>query len=131
MPPFDIAASGVPTTAPNKVGSMGEIQAGSVNDTASSLSPFGPGNNVAQKGLDNLNNEVRNFDFSDMKSQLQNVANDAQSFLDGLFNSLGRGADLKYPLEASNPAYQARVTFRMEKRLRVPSLLKKFLSLIH
>ena len=113
MPPFDIAASGVPTTAPNKVGSMGEIQAGSVNDTASSLSPFGPGNNVAQKGLDNLNNEVRNFDFSDMKSQLQNVANDAQSFLAGLFNSLGRGADLKYPLEASNPAYQARVTFRM------------------
>ena len=86
MPPFDIAASGVPTTAPNKVGSMGEIQAGSVNDTASSLSPFGPGNNVAQKGLDNLNNEVRNFDFSDMKSQLQNVANDAQSFLAGLFN---------------------------------------------
>ena len=113
MPPFDIAASGVPTTAPNKVGSMGEIQAGNINDTASSLSPFGPHNKTIQKGLDDLGNNIRNVDFSDIKSALQDVAGDAQSFLDGLFNSLGRGGDLKYPLETSNPAYQARVTFRM------------------
>ena len=107
----DIGLTGVPTTGLNKVGGMGEVQ--SANNFPGIDAFGGAGRKIPQQQIDNFGNEIRNVDFSDLKSQLQNAASNAQSFLDGIFNRLGRGGDLKYPLETDNPAYQARVSFKM------------------
>ena len=107
----DIGLTGVPTTGLNKVGGMGEVQ--SANNFPGIDAFGGVGRKIPQQQIDNFGNEIRNVNFSDLKSQLQNVASTAESFLDGVFNRLGRGGDLKYPLETDNPAYQARVSFKM------------------
>ena len=108
----DIGLTGVPTTRLNKVGSMGEILPGNVNDTTSSLSPFGPGNKgIPQTGVDDLGNQIRNVDFSDLNTNVRDMGSRLQDFLGGFLSSFGKTADLKYPLETENPAYQARVRF--------------------
>ena len=108
----DIGLTGVPITRLNKVGSMGEILPGSVNDTTSSLSPFGPGNKgIPQTDVDELGNQIRNVDFSDLNTNMRNMSSRLQDFLGGFLSSFGKTADLKYPLETENPAYQARVRF--------------------
>ena len=105
----DIGLAGVSTTALSRIGPNGETLAGGVNDTTSSLSPFGPGN---AKGLNEANEVVKNVD----TEALGNLFADARNILSGIFDGfLSDRADLKYPLETEGGAYQARVQFRMYK----------------
>jgi len=103
----DIGLAGVSSTSLNKIGPNGETLAGTVNDTTSSLSPFGPGN---VKGVNDVGEIVKSVD----TQGLGNLFGDVRDILGGLFdNLLGAQADLKYPLETEGGAYQARVKFRM------------------
>ena len=129
----DIGLTGVPTTRLNKVGSMGEILPGNVNDTTSSLSPFGPGNKgIPQTGVDELGNQIRNVDFSDLNTNMRNMSSRLQDFLGGFLSSFGKTADLKYPLETENPAYQARVRFTVFTfRPKDGESMKRFANTVH
>jgi hypothetical protein len=100
----DIGLTGLSSTALSKIGPNGETIAGGVNDTTSSLSPFGPGG----KAVNEAGEAIKSVDAPDM-SGLLNVA---QDLLGGLFGR-GRKVDLKYPLETEGGAYQARVQFTM------------------
>lgn len=105
----DIGLAGVSTTALSRIGPNGETLAGGVNDTTSSLSPFGPSN---AKGINEANEVVKSLD----TEALGNLFADARNILSGLRDKfLGDKADLKYPLETEGGAYQARVQFRMYK----------------
>ena len=100
----DIGLTGLSTTALSRIGPNGETLAGGVNDTTSSLSPFGPGG----KAVNEAGELVKSVDALDL-SGLEDVAKD---ILGGLFGG-GRKTDLKYPLETESGAYQARVQFTM------------------
>ena len=100
----DIGLTGLSTTALSRIGPNGETLAGGVNDTTSSLSPFGPGG----KAVNEAGELVKSVDALDL-SGLEDAAKD---ILGGLFGG-GRKTDLKYPLETESGAYQARVQFTM------------------
>lgn len=100
----DIGLTGLSSTALSKIGPNGETIAGGVNDTTSSLSPFGPGG----KAVNEAGEAIKSVDAPD----LSGLANVAQDLLGGLFGR-GRKVDLKYPLETEGGAYQARVQFTM------------------
>ena len=82
----DIGLTGLSSTALSKIGPNGETIAGGVNDTTSSLSPFGPGG----KAVNEAGEAIKSVDAPDM-SGLLNVA---QDLLGGLFGR-GRKVDLK------------------------------------
>jgi len=100
----DIGLTGLSTTALSKIGPNGETLAGGVNDTTSSLSPFGPGG----KAVNEAGELIKSVDAPDISGLLDT----AKDLLGGLFRSR-RKADLKYPLETESGAYQARVQFTM------------------
>jgi len=100
----DIGLTGLSTTALNKIGPNGETIAGSVNDTTSSLSPFGP----SGKAINEAGEAIKSIDAPDISG----LFDAAQDLLGGIFGR-GRKADLKYPLETEGGAYQARVQFTM------------------
>ena len=95
---------GLTTTSLNKVGPSGEVLPGSAFPGLDAFGGSGPkvGTNAEGDGF-------RNLDFSDLAGQVRTAAT---SLLNGLTGSRQR-PDLKYPLETNNPAYQARVQFRM------------------
>lgn len=103
----DIGLTGVSTTALNKVGPSGEVLPGSAFP---GLDAFG--GTGAKVGINQAGENVRNLNFGDLTGQLRTVSKSLEGLLSGLF-STGTRADLKYPLESDNPAYQARVQFRM------------------
>ena len=100
----DIGLTGLSTTALSRIGPNGETLAGGVNDTTSSLSPFGPGG----KAVNEAGELIKSVDAPDISGLLDA----AQDLLGGLLGG-GRKADLKYPLETESGAYQARVQFTM------------------
>ncbi len=100
----DIGLTGLSTTALSRIGPNGETLAGGVNDTTSSLSPFGPGG----KAVNETGELIKSVDALD----LSGIEDAAKDLLGGFF-SRGRKADLKYPLETEGGAYQARVQFTM------------------
>jgi len=102
----DIGLTGVSTTALNKVGPSGEVLPGSAFP---GLDAFGPGPKV---GINQAGENVRNINFDDLTGHLRTASKTLEGLVAGLFSSRKR-ADLKYPLESENPAYQARVQFRM------------------
>ena len=100
----DIGLTGLSSTALNKIGPNGETIAGGVNDTTSSLSPFGP----SGKAVNEAGEAIKSVDAPDISG----LFNAAQNLLGGIFGR-GRKVDLKYPLETEGGAYQARVQFTM------------------
>jgi len=100
----DIGLTGLSSTALNKIGPNGETIAGGVNDTTSSLSPFGPGG----KAVNEAGEAIKSVDAPDISG----LFNATQNLLGGIFGR-GRKVDLKYPLETEGGAYQARVQFTM------------------
>ena len=102
----DIGLSGVSTTSLNKVGPSGETLPGSAFP---GLDAFG--GNGAEVGVDQLGQQVKNIDMKAMGNQLRRAGGILEGLLQNFFGGLR--ADLKYPLETDNPAYQARVQFRM------------------
>lgn len=100
----DIGLTGLSTTALSRIGPNGETLAGGVNDTTSSLSPFGPGG----KAVNEAGELIKSVDAPDISG----LADVARNLLGGLFGG-GRKVDLKYPLETEGGAYQARVQFTM------------------
>jgi len=100
----DIGLTGLSTTALSKIGPNGETLAGGVNDTTSSLSPFGP----SGKAVNEAGELIKSVDAPDISGFLDV----AQNLLGGLLGRR-RKADLKYPLETEGGAYQARVQFTM------------------
>lgn len=103
----DIGLTGVSTTSLNKVGPSGEVLPGSAFPGLDAFGGKGP-----KVGINQAGENIRSLDFSDLSGQVRT----AGGILEGLLNSFfGRGlkSDLKYPLETDNPAYQARVQFRM------------------
>tara|TARA_B100001057_G_scaffold453180_1_gene497771 strand:+ start:377 stop:1762 length:1386 start_codon:yes stop_codon:yes gene_type:complete len=100
----DIGLTGLSSTALSKIGPNGETIAGGVNDTTSSLSPFGPGG----KAVNEAGEAIKSVDAPDISG----LFNAAQNLLGGIFGR-GRKVDLKYPLETEGGAYQARVQFTM------------------
>lgn len=100
----DIGLTGLSTTALSRIGPNGETLAGGVNDTTSSLSPFGPGG----KAVNEAGEAIKSVDVPDISG----LADVARNILGGLFGG-GRKVDLKYPLETEGGAYQARVQFTM------------------
>ena len=104
----DIGLTGLPTTRLNKVGGMGEVQS---SNNFPGIDAFGgAGPKIPQQQIDEVGNQIRNVDFTDMQDNMRNVSNKLQGLLGEFFGS-GRNADLKFPLETENPAYQARVKF--------------------
>ena len=104
----DIGLTGLPTTRLNKVGGMGEVQS---SNNFPGIDAFGgAGPKIPQQQIDEVGNQIRNVDFSDLQDTMRNMGNRLQGILGDFFGA-GRGADLKYPLETENPAYQARVKF--------------------
>lgn len=104
----DIGLTGVPTTGLNKVGGMGEVQS---SNNFPGIDAFGgAGPKIPQQQIDAVGNQIRNVDFTDMQDTMRNIGSRLQGILGDFFGA-GRGADLKYPLETENPAYQARVKF--------------------
>jgi len=104
----DIGLTGVPTTGLNKVGGMGEVQS---SNNFPGIDAFGgAGPKIPQTSIDEVGNQIRNVDFTDLQDTMRNMGSRLQGIL-GEFFGAGRGADLKYPLETENPAYQARVKF--------------------
>lgn len=102
----DIGLTGVSTTSLNKVGPSGETLPGSAFP---GLNAFG--GKGAQVGVDQLGQQVKNIDMKAMGNQLRRAGGALEGLLQNFFGGLR--ADLKYPLETDNPAYQARVQFRM------------------
>ena len=104
----DIGLTGLPPTRLNKVGGMGEVQS---SNNFPGIDAFGgAGPKIPQQQIDEVGNQIRNVDFSDLQDTMRNMGSRLQGILGEFFGS-GRGADLKYPLETENPAYQARVKF--------------------
>ena len=103
----DIGLTGVSTTSLNKVGPNGEVLPGSAFSGLDAFGGSGPkvGTNADGDGF-------RNLDFSDLTGQIRTASESLEGLINGFFGSRQR-ADLKYPLETDNPAYQARVQFRM------------------
>ena len=102
----DIGLAGVSTTSLNKVGPSGETLPGSAFGGLDAFGGSGP-----QVGINDLGERVKDIDFKSMGVQMRR----ATAVLEGLIDNIRGGlrSDLKYPLEADNPAYQARVQFRM------------------
>jgi hypothetical protein len=103
----EIGLTGVSTTSLNKVGPSGEILPGSAFPGLDAFGGSGP-----KVGTNAAGDEVRNLDFSDFSGQVRSATKSLEGLLNGLTSSRQR-PDLKYPLETDNPAYQARVQFRM------------------
>ncbi len=102
----DIGLAGVSTTSLNKVGPSGETLPGSAFGGLDAFGGSGP-----QIGINELGERVKDIDFKSMGAQMRRATGILEGLVDNIFGGL-RG-DLKYPLEADNPAYQARVQFRM------------------
>ena len=103
----DIGLTGVSTTSLNKVGPNGEVLPGSAFPGLDAFGGIGP-----KVGINEAGQNVRNLNFDDLSGQVRTASKTLESLLSGLFGR-SRRADLKYPLESNNPAYQARVQFRM------------------
>jgi hypothetical protein len=102
----DIGLAGVSTTSLNKVGPSGETLPGSAFGGLDAFGGRGP-----QIGINELGERVKDIDFKNMGAQMRRATSMLEGLIDNVFGGLR--ADLKYPLEADNPAYQARVQFRM------------------
>ena len=89
---------------PNNIPLPGTI--GDVNDTTSGYSPFGPPSNNTQFAKTSPDERSR-----DIKPQT--IIPDVDLSSSENTNYGVSGGTLSYPLENSNPAYQARVTFKM------------------
>lgn len=83
---------------------------GNVDDTASLYSPFGPptSNTSFVKSTENPDEQVRNV--SNAGNRKITPDDDASTTKKSY---VGAGPTLYYPVENSNPAYQARVTFKV------------------
>ena len=103
----DIGLTGVSTTALNKVGPSGEVLPGSAFPGLDAFGGIGP-----KVGINQAGENIRSLNFNDLSGQMRTASKALEGLLSGLFGS-NRRADLKYPLESDNPAYQARVQFRM------------------
>ena len=83
---------------------------GNVDDTRSSYSPFGPptSNTSFVKSTENPDEQVRNVSNAGNRKITpdDDVSTTKKSYV-------GAGPTLYYPVENSNPAYQARVTFKV------------------
>lgn len=98
----DIGLAGISTTSLNKVGPNGEVLPGSAFPGLDAFGGSGPkvGTNADGDGF-------RNLDFNDLSGQTRTAAKSLEA------SNPRQRPDLKYPLETNNPAYQARVQFRM------------------
>ena len=103
----DIGLTGVSTTALNKVGPSGEVLPGSAFPGLDAFGGIGP-----KVGINQAGENVRSLNFDDLTGQVRTASKSLEQFINGIFGRVGR-ADLKYPLESDNPAYQARVQFKM------------------
>lgn len=103
----DIGLTGVSTTALNKVGPSGEVLPGSAFPGIDAFGGIGP-----KVGINQAGQNIRSLNFNDLSGQMRTASKSLEQFISGIFGRAGR-ADLKYPLESDNPAYQARVQFRM------------------
>ena len=103
----DIGLTGVSTTGLNKVGPSGEVLPGSAFPGLDAFGGIGP-----KVGINQAGENVRSLNFDDLTGQVRTASRALEELLAGLFGRAGR-ADLKYPLESDNPAYQARVQFKM------------------
>ena len=102
----DIGLTGISTTSLNKVGPNGETLAGSNFPGLDAFGGSGP-----QVGLNELGEQVKQVDVASAHNLLRDATSGLRGILDNFF---GRNqADLKYPLETEDGAYQARVTFKM------------------
>ena len=104
----DIGLTGVSTTSLNKVGPNGEVLPGSAFPGLDAFGGIGP-----KVGINQAGQNIRSLNFSDLTGQVRTASRTLEEFIDGIFSRVGRSADLKYPLETDNPAYQARVQFQM------------------
>ena len=64
-------------------------------------------------GINQAGENIRSINFDDLSGQVRAASRTLEGLLAGLFGSSRTSADLKYPLETDNPAYQARVQFQM------------------
>lgn len=103
----EIGLTGVSTTTLNKVGPNGEVLPGSAFPGLDAFGGSGP-----KVGINEAGDGFRNLNFDDLSGQLRTASKSLEGLISGLFGSRQR-SDLKYPLETDNPAYQARVQFRM------------------
>ena len=102
----DIGLTGISTTSLNKVGPNGETLSGNNFPGLDAFGGSGP-----KVGINELGEQVKQIDVTSAHNLLRDATSGLRGILDNFF---GRNqADLKYPLETEDGAYQARVTFKM------------------
>ena len=75
----DIGLTGLPTTRLNKVGGMGEVQS---SNNFPGIDAFGgAGPKIPQQQIDEVGNQIRNVDFSDLQDTMRNMGSRLQGIL--------------------------------------------------
>ena len=102
----DIGLTGISTTSLNKVGPNGETLSGNNFPGLDAFGGSGP-----KVGINEFGEQIKEIDVTSAHNSLRSLTSGISGLVDNLFGR--KQADLKYPLETEDGAYQARVTFRM------------------